>query len=128
MSSLRGQIHDENGQELRNYTIERVTFPRVFDIEIPYVREDLFFGPEDPRVVMDEEEKVIVVFNMISDVQSGRRRMFLFRPFEGKLTRLKVRGREERRRRRIGRRFFTDQETGRGCRTGSCILCTGFCR
>lgn len=96
MSSLRGQIHDENGQELRNYTIERVTFPRVFDIEIPYVREDLFFGPEDPRVVMDAEEKVIVVFNMISDVQSGRRRMFLFRPFEGKLTRLKVRGREER--------------------------------
>lgn len=100
MSFLRGQIHDQDWNELQNYTLEwqgrRILFPKMFDIPSPYIITDPFFGPEDPRLIIEQdlpEAEPVIVFNMISDTRTKQRSMYIFRPFSGSTTVLKIRGR-----------------------------------
>lgn len=90
ISFLRGQVYDQDWDELRNHTIhwqgEDIVFPRIFDIPIPYLEGDGFFGPEDPRVVIEEGvdgAEPVIVFNMISDLKERTRSMHIYRPFSG---------------------------------------------
>lgn len=88
ISFLRGQIHDSSWQELTNYTIvwhgQVVTFPRMFDIPIPYTKEGAFYGPEDPRIIVEQgvpDAEPIIIFNMMNNVTTMHRSMYIYRPF-----------------------------------------------
>lgn len=88
ISFLRGQLYDENWKELKNHTIrwhgDDITFPTVFTIPAPYEKGGGFYGPEDPRIIIEEgveDAEPIVSFNMIYELDPLRRAMHLFRPF-----------------------------------------------
>ena len=93
MSFLRGQIHNADWQEQRNYTIlwenEAITFPRIFDIPAPFVKGDIWYGPEDPRIIIEEGVRgaePVIIFNMLSDLGVKAREMHAYRPFSGAFT------------------------------------------
>jgi beta-1,2-mannosyltransferase len=90
ISFLRGQIHDENWIELVDYTLEwngkHIQFPTIFDIPFPYVKGGAFYGPEDPRIIIEQglsdtyTAEPIIIFNMKSMIegQDHWRAMHLF--------------------------------------------------
>ena len=97
ISFLRGRVFDEDWEELHDYTItwdtKSYTFPLVFDIAIPYTLDGMFFGTEDPRVIMEdgvEHAEPVVVFNMVGPISDWKRAMYIFRPFSNKLTLLTI--------------------------------------
>ena len=103
ISFLAGQLHDENWNELKNYTIqwqgEEITFPTIFNIPAPYKLGETWFGPEDPRVILEEgveDAEPIVIFNMIYELTSLTRAMHIFRPFSNDTTILSIAGQKER--------------------------------
>ncbi|KAH0842392.1 glycosyltransferase family 91 protein [Fonsecaea pedrosoi] len=103
ISFLAGQLHDENWNELKNYTIqwqsEEIKFPTVFNIPAPFKQGDRYFGPEDPRVILEEgvdDAEPIVTFNMLYDLKTGDRAMYIFRPFSNDTTVLTITGQTER--------------------------------
>ena len=90
MSWLRGQVYDEEWNHLENYTIrwkDRVfTFPTVFDVPTDYAKGGVFYGPEDPRVVIEEgvkDAEPVIVFNMLTKRYQWTRAMYIYRPFSG---------------------------------------------
>lgn len=99
MSFLRGQIHDEDWHELRGYVVEwqgeTISFPRIFDIPAPYVVGGGFYGPEDPRIIIEEDmpdAEPVIVFNMMADVQRGNRAMYIMRPFSNDTVVMQIAG------------------------------------
>lgn len=96
ISFLRAQIHDRDWKELRDYDIhwqgETIRFPRILDI--PYVIGDAFFGPEDPRVIIEDhpDAEPAIVFNMLYDTKNLYRAMFITRPFSNDTTMLRITG------------------------------------
>ncbi|KIW20595.1 hypothetical protein PV08_01170 [Exophiala spinifera] len=103
MSFLRGQIYDADWNELKNHTIhwhgDEVVFPVVFTIPAPYNVGGGFYGPEDPRIIIEqdvEDAEPIVVFNMIHDLRTVARAMHIFRPFSNVTTILTITGEGER--------------------------------
>ncbi|KAK5069923.1 Beta-mannosyltransferase 1 [Lithohypha guttulata] len=97
ISFIRAQLHDANWQRLVNYTItwqgEELTFPRMLNIDIPHKAGGAFFGPEDPRIVIEsgvEDAEPVVIFNMMDDLKSLRRSMHIHRPFSNYTTRLQL--------------------------------------
>ncbi|PIA90591.1 Beta-mannosyltransferase 1 [Cercospora beticola] len=100
ISFVRGQIHDRHWKELKGYVIrwqdERIVFPRIFDIPIPYFIGGGFYGPEDPRIIIEDhpDAEPVIVFNMLGDLDKSRRSMWVYRPFSNKATELAMRGKE----------------------------------
>ncbi|KAK4986579.1 Beta-mannosyltransferase 1 [Elasticomyces elasticus] len=95
-------LYDTNWNLLQNHTIfwheEYITFPRILDIPTPYVKGGGFFGPEDPRVILEhdvEDAEPIIIFNMVNDPQTTRRSMFLHYPFSNFTTSLYIEGRTQ---------------------------------
>ncbi|EHY56961.1 Beta-mannosyltransferase 1 [Exophiala dermatitidis] len=103
ISFLRGQLYDEEWNELKNYTISwrgtDMTFPLTFNIPAPYEEGGGFYGPEDPRIIIEDgvdDAEPIVVFNMFSDLKTAIRAMYIFRPFSNVTTILSINGQKER--------------------------------
>jgi beta-1,2-mannosyltransferase len=89
ISFLRGQIHSSDWKEMHNYTIEwqgeKISFPRIFDIPTAYGEGGGFYGPEDPRVIIEQGKfdgiitpEPVIIFNMLVDTESKRRAMYVF--------------------------------------------------
>lgn len=103
ISFLTGQLYDADWNELKNYTIkwqgDEITFPTVFNVPAPYNVGEGFFGPEDPRIIIEQDvpnAEPIVVFNMINDLKTYTRAMHLYRPFSNVTTILSITGQKER--------------------------------
>ncbi|GIZ49349.1 hypothetical protein CKM354_001237900 [Cercospora kikuchii] len=101
ISFIRGQIHDRHWKELKGYVLrwedERIVFPRIFDIPTPYHFGGIFYGPEDPRIIIEEhpDAEPVIIFNMMNDLDNSKRRsMYVYRPFSNKATILAPRGRD----------------------------------
>ncbi|KAE8334120.1 hypothetical protein BDV24DRAFT_170558, partial [Aspergillus arachidicola] len=101
ISFLRGQLFDETWNHLERYTIDwhgaRISFPRIFEIPASWREQESFFGPEDPRVVIEEGvqgAEPIIVFNMISDDTGNSRAMWIHKPFSNFTTTLTILGEE----------------------------------
>ncbi|KAI0161962.1 hypothetical protein GGR57DRAFT_517417 [Xylariaceae sp. FL1272] len=97
ISFLRGQIYDEDWQEIRNHTVHwgnnNVTFPTIFKVEAPYEQGGCFYGPEDPRIIVEEgvpDAEPVIVFNMLTDTHEKTRKMHILRPFSGYFKRLSI--------------------------------------
>lgn len=97
MSFLRGQLFDRNWNELVNHTLTwgevQITFPLVFDVPAPWEAGKSYFGPEDPRVILEENvdgAEPVVIFNMISPATEWKRAMYTFRPFTNHTTLLTI--------------------------------------
>ncbi|KEF63134.1 uncharacterized protein A1O9_01110 [Exophiala aquamarina CBS 119918] len=103
VSFLRGQVYDRNWNELRDHTLRwqgrNIVFPILFPISFPYLEGHRFFGPEDPRVLIDEgieDPEPLIVFNMIYKTDPWTRGMHVFRPFTNISTVLTINGDAER--------------------------------
>ncbi|KAI0426885.1 hypothetical protein F5Y09DRAFT_317730 [Xylaria sp. FL1042] len=103
MSFLRGRIFDENWVEKRNYTLNwqgiYITFPTIFDVPTPYEVGGGFYGPEDPRLIIEEgveDAEPVVVYNLFADMIEKTRSMHIFRPFSNFSTILTINGQGKR--------------------------------
>lgn len=93
---IRGQIHDENWNEMKDFVIDwdgkRVKFPLIFDIPVEYEKGGLWYGPEDPRIIVEQDVKhaePVIVFNMMVDIKDKQSRvMHIHRPFSNETIRL----------------------------------------
>ncbi|KAL5362982.1 hypothetical protein BJX96DRAFT_186505 [Aspergillus floccosus] len=88
MSFLRAQVFDEGWKELEDLTLNwngnDITFPATLDIPTPWEKGGGFFGPEDPRIVLEENvpgAEPVVVFNMRLQAEGWPRAMYIHRPF-----------------------------------------------
>jgi len=97
ISFIRAQIHDASWNHLKGYKLEwqgeTITFPRALDIPIPYDNGGAFYGPEDPRIAIEEgvpDAEPVVIFNMIEDPKTKIRSMHTFRPFSNYTTKLYI--------------------------------------
>lgn len=69
ISLVRGQIYDAAWNHLDNYTVDwsgdKVMFPTVFEVPAVWEGGGIYFGPDDPRIVVEEgvrgAEPVIVL-------------------------------------------------------------------
>lgn len=103
ISFLHGRIFDEHWNEIQNYTIrwdgDEIVFPRSFDIPIPYKEGDIFFGPEDPRIILESDvpgAEPVIIFNMRIELDGWPRAMWTHRPFSNATTIMTIRGQDER--------------------------------
>jgi beta-1,2-mannosyltransferase len=100
MSFLRGQIFDQNWKHMDNYTISwagrEISFPTFFQIPAVWWEGGSYFGPEDPRVILEnvEDAEPVIVFNMILNAPRNPRAMWLYRPFSNTTAVLTIRGEE----------------------------------
>ncbi|KIW66252.1 hypothetical protein PV04_08451 [Phialophora macrospora] len=101
MSFLRGQIFNENWEHLTNHTItwsgKRFKFPMVIDIPAQWEDDGAMFGPEDPRVILEEgveDAEPVIIFNMVGRKSDWKRAMHLFRPFSKASTILTIKDTE----------------------------------
>lgn len=99
ISFLRGQIYSEAWVHLDEYKLtwkdqEEVVFPKVFDIETGYKLGNYYFGPEDPRIIVEDVPgaEPVILFNMISISTGWKRAMWTFRPFTLQTTLLTIDG------------------------------------
>ena len=99
LSFLRGQIFDSDWNEIKNYRIdwggESVTFPTNFDIEFDYDINGWYYGPEDPRVILEdgvEGAEPIIFFNQVSLATHWKRGMWMYRPFSKVLNLFTIQG------------------------------------
>jgi len=95
---IQGQIFDEEWNHMENYTIDwngdTTTFHTVFEIPVAWEKGDIFFGPEDPRIVPEEGVKgaePVIVFNMRTSAGSGPRAIHIHRSFSNFTTVLTIR-------------------------------------
>ncbi|OCT47297.1 glycosyltransferase family 91 protein [Cladophialophora carrionii] len=101
MSFLRGQLFNEDWDHLTNHTItwsgKQFAFPMVFDIPAQWEDHGGMFGPEDPRVILEEgveDAEPVIIFNMVSRKSDWKRAMHLFRPFSKASTMLTIKDTE----------------------------------
>ena len=94
---IRAQLHDADWNHLENHEIEWqgeiITFPRMLPIDSPFIEKGAFYGPEDPRIIVEkgvENAEPVVIFNMISDLATVRRQMHAYRPFSNFTTAFKI--------------------------------------
>lgn len=73
---------------------ETIRFPRVLDIPAPDVIREAFFGPEDPRVIIEDypDAEPVIIFNMLYDTKNLYRAMFIMQPFSNDTTMLRIAG------------------------------------
>ena len=98
---LRGQLFNEMWEPLENHTIhwqdKAMTFPLIFDVHTEYKAGDGFFGPEDPRIILEdgvEGAEPVIVYNMIEAQADWKRAMHIYRPFSNQSTILTIRHEE----------------------------------
>lgn len=98
MSFLRAQVFDEEWKELEGHTLNwngnDMSFPAILDIPTPWEKGGGFFGPEDPRVILEENApgaEPVVVFNMRIQAEGWPRAMYIHRPFSRFTTVLTIR-------------------------------------
>ncbi|KIX99644.1 uncharacterized protein Z520_04279 [Fonsecaea multimorphosa CBS 102226] len=97
MSFLRGQLYNQDWEHLDNHTItwdgQPFTFPLVFDIPAQWEEDGSLYGPEDPRIILEdnvEGAEPVVIFNMIAKRTGWNRAMYIFRPFSNYSTVLTI--------------------------------------
>lgn len=101
ISFIRGQIYNDAWDELHGYTIEwygeKLVFLRTFDIPTQYKQGGGFYGPEDPRIIVEDGDfeasdmpEPVIVFNMLMSDETVRRAMYIFRPFTNHTTVLEI--------------------------------------
>lgn len=99
MSFLRGQLFNADWEHLDNYNLtwggKEYTFPLVFDIPANYDPNGSLYGPEDPRIILEdnvEGAEPVIIFNMIGEPSDWKRAMYIFRPFSNYSTLLTIKG------------------------------------
>lgn len=87
-SWLRGQVYDKDWNHLENHTITwgstSMTFPTIFDVPIDYKKGGVFYGPEDPRVIIErgvDGAEPVIVYNMLTEHLDWYMAMYVYRPF-----------------------------------------------
>lgn len=89
---IRGQLFDQDWNHLNNHTISwngtEFTYPLLYNISTDFEPGGSFYGPEDPRIIMEDVPgaEPVIVFNMISNLTSWNRAMWIYRPFSNHLT------------------------------------------
>jgi beta-1,2-mannosyltransferase len=93
MSWLRGQLYDEDWNHLDGHSIQwggqTFTFPTIFNVDADYDRGGIFYGPEDPRIIIEEGvdgAEPVILYNSIKKEFEWNRAMYLYRPFSGTST------------------------------------------
>jgi hypothetical protein len=113
-SFLRGQVYDKNWKELNEYTLvfknKRVKFPLIFDVPTEY-KTGHGLGPEDPRIILESVHgaEPVIVFNMIHPRTDWQRAIYVFRPFSGSTTLLKIRNQKQQGVEKNWSPFFMDE-------------------
>ncbi|KAK5276954.1 Beta-mannosyltransferase 1, partial [Exophiala xenobiotica] len=117
MSFLRGQLFNEDWEHLDNYNItwgdKKLNFPRVFDIPAQWEPDGELYGPEDPRVILEdgvEGAEPVVTFNMIARRSSWKRAIYVFRPFSNHTTILTIGDQERQETEKNWAPFFVPEE------------------
>jgi beta-1,2-mannosyltransferase len=117
MSFLRGQLFNEDWEHLENYNLtwgdKNFNFPLVFDVPAQWETEGSLYGPEDPRIILEEgveNPEPIIVFNMIARRSDWKRAMYILRPFSNYSTILTVRDTERQYTEKNWAPFFVPQE------------------
>lgn len=117
MSFLRGQLFSEDWEHLENYTLtwgeRQFTFPLVFDVPTQWEQDGSLYGPEDPRIILEDEvpgAEPIIVFNMIAKRSDWKRAMYIFRPFTNSSTILTIKDIERQYTEKNWAPFFVPQE------------------
>ncbi|EXJ67593.1 uncharacterized protein A1O5_08938 [Cladophialophora psammophila CBS 110553] len=97
MSFLRGQLYNQDWEHLDNHTItwggQQFKFPLVFDVPAQWEDDGSLYGPEDPRIILEDNVKgaePVVIFNMIAKRTEWKRAMYIFRPFSNYSTVLTI--------------------------------------
>ncbi|KIW93727.1 uncharacterized protein Z519_05041 [Cladophialophora bantiana CBS 173.52] len=97
MSFLRGQLYNQDWEHLDNHTItwggQQFKFPLVFDVPAQWEDDGSLYGPEDPRIILEDNVKgaePVVIFNMIAKRTEWKRAMYVFRPFSNHSTVLTI--------------------------------------
>jgi hypothetical protein len=115
-SFLRGRIFDENWVHQPGYVLswprtKQLSFPTIFEVGMQWKRGGLAYGPEDPRIVIEDvpDAEPVIVFSMlvpVSESKEWKRVMHNFRPFTNVTTVLTIRGTERSRREKNWSPFF----------------------
>jgi len=97
ISFIRAQLFDVNWKHLEGYNLEwqgeNITFPRTLEVPTPYEEGGGFYGPEDPRIIIEQgvlDAEPVIVFNMVEDTKTVVRSMHSFRPFSNFTTKYKI--------------------------------------
>ena len=97
ISFMYARLYDFQWIHQENFTIQwygnTITFPCVLNIPAPYKENMHFYGPEDPRILVEQgiaHAEPVVVFNMIVDVENKTRAMHIHKPFSNITTSLRI--------------------------------------
>ncbi|TKX23059.1 hypothetical protein C1H76_4711 [Elsinoe australis] len=103
VSFLRGQIFDKNWNHMNNHVIhwrdKSVTFPTMFETPSEYFEDGGTFGPEDPRIIIEENvpgAEPVIIYNMKTAETDWKRAMWFIRPFSGHSSVLSIDDQERR--------------------------------
>ncbi|KAK5048560.1 hypothetical protein LTR84_005651 [Exophiala bonariae] len=101
MSFLRGQVFNQDWEPLNNHNLtwdgKVFNFPLVFDIPAQWEQDGNLYGPEDPRIILEdgvEGAEPVVIFNMIGKRSDWKRAMYILRPFSNHTTILTIKDTE----------------------------------
>ncbi|KIX03464.1 uncharacterized protein Z518_07016 [Rhinocladiella mackenziei CBS 650.93] len=117
MSFLRGQLFNADWEHLDNYNLtwggQELNFPLVFDIPAQWEQDGSLYGPENPRIILEDGVKgaePVVIFDMIAKRSDWKRAMYIFRPFSNYSTILTIRDVERQYTEKNWAPFFVPQE------------------
>lgn len=122
ISFLRAQVFDALWKHMDNYVVSwegrEIEFPTILHIPTPWQEGESYFGPEDPRTILDPaaDTEPIIVFNMIMNETGNPRAMWIHRPFSGITVPLTIQGEEREKAEKNWAPFFHDS-TGEGSPT-----------
>lgn len=120
ISFIRAQIYDEDWNHLDDYKLtwndETIRFPQTLNITAPYELGGVWFGPEDPRIVIEPDyldAEPIIVFNMVDNTTSSvpSRSMYIHRPFSHRTRKLVIENRPPRYEKNWSPFFMPDMST-----------------
>lgn len=95
---MRGRIFDEHWNHLHGYELKwqnsSTVFPTTFDVGTAFKLGGQTFGPEDPRIIVEDVAgaEPVIVFNMALPEIGWKRAMFIHRPFTNRTTILTIHG------------------------------------
>ncbi|KAH8435409.1 Beta-mannosyltransferase 1 [Aspergillus melleus] len=119
ISFLRAQVFDAAWKHMDGYVISwegrKIQFPTILDIPALWREGGSYFGPEDPRTILDPaaDTEPIIVFNMIMNETGNPRVMWIHRPFSGVTVPLTIQGEQREKAEKNWAPFF-HESTGDG--------------